>query len=54
MRELTNLVQFVEMLRRRPLPLATTFPKLRQEQGLPSRSTVLAVAGFAIPPNNGK
>lgn len=53
MREPTKIVEFVRMLRR-PLPLATALPKLRQAQSRPSTSMRLAVSGFAIPPNNGK
>jgi hypothetical protein len=54
MREPTKIIQFVEMLQRKPLPLATAFPRLRCEQDRSSRLIVLAVAGFGIPPNNGK
>jgi hypothetical protein len=54
MREPAKIVQFVEMVRRTPLPPATAFAKLRQEQRRLSRSMGVAVTGFAIPPNSGK
>jgi hypothetical protein len=54
MREPTKIVQFVEMLQRKRLPLATALRKLRREQGRSLPLMGLAVTGFGIPPNMGK